>query len=148
MEITKRTRKCPVCGALFTARRVTQKYCSAFCRRYAHRYGFVDHYGTNCEQQAVRQFCCLRCGAVVVVTDERDRRTKFCSSHCERLYWKHSQKVRSCAVQRSFHCRNCGVLVEVRDPKDKRLKFCSQACREQWFSRHRNKKKKTKTVDI
>ena len=67
------------------------------------------------------------------------RRIKFCSAHCERLYWKHSKKVSSVVIRRAFQCRNCGTLVEITEPKDKRTTFCSQACREKWFSLHRNK---------
>lgn len=40
----------------------------------------------------IREFTCLRCGKHVRVTDGRDCRTKFCSQHCEKLYWKHSKK--------------------------------------------------------
>ena len=84
-------------------------------------------------------FRCLKCGKLVRVTEPTDRRIKFCSAHCERLYWKHSKKVSSVVIRRAFQCRNCGTLVEITEPKDKRTTFCSQACREKWFSLHRNK---------
>ena len=80
-----------------------------------------------------------RCGKQVVVTQGADKRRKFCSPHCERLYWKHSKNVESQPVQHSFYCRNCGVLVEIRDAKDRRTAFCSADCRKQWFSLHRNR---------
>lgn len=35
----KRQAVCAVCGQEFIADRVTQKYCSSYCRRYAHRHG-------------------------------------------------------------------------------------------------------------
>ncbi len=40
----------------------------------------------------LRFFTCARCGRVILVTDENDRRRKFCSPHCERMYWKHKKK--------------------------------------------------------
>lgn len=136
-ERMKRIAKCPVCGTIFIAERRTQKYCSSFCRRYAHRYGLVEHAASVDGANALRTFQCVQCGKVVSVADERDKRTKFCSAHCERLYWKHSQHVKPSTVVRTFHCKNCGILVEVRDAKDKRTAFCSAACRIQWFSLHR-----------
>lgn len=29
---------------------------------------------------------------LVLITDEKDKRKKFCSPHCEKLYWKHPHK--------------------------------------------------------
>ena len=133
----KRIAKCPVCGTVFIAGRRTQKYCSPFCRRYAHRYGLIERVVSADGANALRTFQCVRCGKIISVTDERDKRTKFCSAHCERLYWKHSQHVKPRAVARTFRCRNCGILVKVSDAKDKRTAFCSAACRIQWFSLHR-----------
>lgn len=133
----KRIAKCPVCGTVFIAGRSTQKYCSSFCRRYAHRYGLIERAATAEGANALRIFQCVRCGKIITVTDGRDKRTKFCSAHCERLYWKHSQYVRPRAVARAFRCRNCGILVKVSDAKDKRTAFCSATCRIRWFSLHR-----------
>ncbi|HJE82140.1 MAG TPA: hypothetical protein K8V17_01715, partial [Megasphaera stantonii] len=87
--------------------------------------------------KVLRSFRCIRCGKWVVVTQGADKRRKFCSPHCERLYWKHSKNVESQPVQHAFRCRNCGVLVEIRDAKDRRTAFCSADCRKQWFSLHR-----------
>ena len=106
----KRQAVCAVCGREFTADRVTQKYCSSYCRRYAHRHGANNHVRSSRKKEALRTFRCLKCGKLVRVTEPTDRRIKFCSAHCERLYWK-----------------------------DKRTIFCSQACREKWFSLNRNK---------
>ncbi|HJE82523.1 MAG TPA: hypothetical protein K8V17_03710, partial [Megasphaera stantonii] len=89
--------------------------------------------------KVLRSFRCIRCGKWVVVTQGADKRRKFCSPHCERLYWKHSKNVESQPVQHAFRCRNCGVLVEIRDAKDRRTAFCSADCRKQWFSLHRNR---------
>lgn len=135
----KRQAVCAVCGQEFIADRVTQKYCSSYCRRYAHRHGANNHVRSSRKKEALRTFRCLKCGKLVRVTEPTDRRIKFCSAHCERLYWKHSKKVSSVVIRRAFQCRNCGTLVEITEPKDKRTTFCSQACREKWFSLHRNK---------
>ena len=122
------------------ADRSTHRYCSAVCRRYAYRHRHEDE--TPPSQRAggkvLRSFRCIRCGKQVVVTQGADKRRKFCSPHCERLYWKHSKNVESQPVQHAFRCRNCGVLVEIRDAKDRRTAFCSADCRKQWFSLHRN----------
>ena len=94
---------CPVCGKAFTADRSTQRYCSAACRRYAYRhrdrYAYRHRDEAPPSQRAVgktlRSFRCIRCGKQVVVTQGADKRRKFCSPHCERLYWKHSKNVES-----------------------------------------------------
>ena len=36
-----------------------------------------------------KQFYCKKCHILVTVTNIKDRRKKFCSPHCEKLYWKH-----------------------------------------------------------
>lgn len=135
----KRKAECPVCGKEFEAGRITQKYCSAYCRRYAHRHGVNNHGRSSRKKEALRTFRCLKCGRLVRVTESTDRRTKFCSAHCERLYWKHSKNVRSQAIRHSFHCRNCDTFVEITEPYDRRTIFCSAACRQHWFSLHRRK---------
>ncbi len=141
----KRRTQCLVCGAVFIAERISQKYCSALCRRYAHRYGLNDHAAVSEGEPVLRAFHCVKCGQLIRITDSCDKRTKFCSARCERLYWKHSKKARSCAVDRTFYCRNCGVFVEVTEAKDRRTLFCSADCRKQWFSRRRRRTKPTDT---
>ncbi|MDN0045409.1 hypothetical protein QVN49_00095 [Megasphaera hexanoica] len=130
---------CPVCGKTFMADRSTQRYCSAACRRYAYRHRDEAPPSQRAGGKVLRSFRCIRCGKWVVVTQGADKRRKFCSPHCERLYWKHSKNVESQPVQHAFRCRNCGVLVEIRDAKDRRTAFCSADCRKQWFSLHRNR---------
>ena len=85
-----------------------------------------------------QEFTCLRCGKHVRVTDGRDCRTKFCSQHCEKLYWKHSKKVFSVVMHREFTCRECGKVVVVTEPKDRRRSFCSDECRKRWFNQRRS----------
>ena len=48
--LMKRQDICAACGREFTAGRVTQKYCSAYCRRYAHRHGANNHKRTAQEK--------------------------------------------------------------------------------------------------
>ncbi len=134
----KRQVVCLVCGSEFTADRVTQKYCSPACRRYAHRHGMNDHKHSSRKKEALRTFRCLKCRKKVRVTERGDRRTKFCSSHCERLYWKHSRHVAPAVIRRSFTCRNCGRLVEVTEARDRRTVFCGTTCRIRWLSRFRS----------
>ena len=139
----KLQRTCVVCGAPFTADRITQKYCSPSCRRYAHRRGLNVHQTAKRGRHVVfRAFRCLKCGMLVEVIDPKDKRIKFCSAHCERLYWKHSRsshRITPGAVQRTFTCRYCGTTVTVTKAKDKRTAFCSEACRMRWFSLHRKR---------
>ena len=70
----KREAVCPVCGKRFLADRCTQRYCAR-----------AGPEGTP----VLRRFLCARCGEPVAVTDSSDRRSRFCSGRCERLYWKH-----------------------------------------------------------
>ena len=87
MELKK---LCAQCGKPFTADRRNQRYCSEACRRLAYR-----RHPRREEDEGggpvLRTFLCARCGRVVRVTSPDDHRKKFCSSHCERLYWKHSK---------------------------------------------------------
>lgn len=53
---------CPVCHQSFKAKRSTHIYC-----------------------------ICKKCKNKVTVINKIDRRTVFCSPHCERLYWKHKK---------------------------------------------------------
>lgn len=73
----KRQAVCAVCGQEFIADRVTQKYCSSYCRRYAHRHGANNHVRSSRKKEALRTFRCLKCGKLVRVTEPTDRRIKF-----------------------------------------------------------------------
>ena len=130
--------KCAVCGKEFTPTRITQRYCSYTCRRYANHHGINDNRveGPACAP-TIREFTCLQCGKQVRVTNPRDCRTKFCSQHCEKLYWKHPEHVSSVLVHREFTCRECGKVVIVNTPKDRRRSFCSDTCRRRWFNKQR-----------
>lgn len=137
-----RLAKCPVCGKEFTAHRATERYCSVICRRYAYRHrDEAPPSQRDSSGKTLRSFRCIRCGKLVVVTQGADKRRKFCSPHCERLYWKHSRTkgVKSQSVSRAFRCRYCGRLVTVTEPKDRRMAFCCDECRKQWTYNARKK---------
>lgn len=85
----ERQKICPACGKAFTARRSDQRFCCPKCRRWGNRHGLAVRPEVMEGAPVVRRFNCARCGALVIVHDMRDRRTRFCSAHCERLYWKH-----------------------------------------------------------
>ncbi len=87
----KRHCVCAVCGRHFLAGRRSQRFCSEACRRLGYRRGLTRHDDAG-EGQAIRTFYCEHCGQLVRVTSLDDRRTKFCSVRCERLYWKHRRK--------------------------------------------------------
>ena len=84
----KRETVCPVCGKRFLADRCTQRYCSALCRKKAHRKETGEDRAGPEGAPVLRSFLCARCGKLVVVTDPSDKRSRFCSGRCERLYWK------------------------------------------------------------
>ena len=83
----KRQAVCAVCGREFTADRVTQKYCSSYCRRYAHRHGANNHVRSSRKKEALRTFRCLKCGKLVRVTEPKDKRTTFCSQACREKWF-------------------------------------------------------------
>lgn len=133
---------CPVCGSWFSPRHRRQKYCSQACCRYANRHGGKTFDGTvlisDPHKPALRTFLCKHCGAEVRVTEKQDLRTKFCSQHCENLYWKHSKRQkRGLPEHRSFVCRCCGTQVDIACSSDRRTIFCSHACSARWHARNR-----------
>ncbi len=85
----KREAVCPVCGKRFLADRCTQRYCAEKCRKKARRKETGKERAGPEGAPALRRFCCARCGKPVAVTDSSNRRSRFCSGRCERLYWKH-----------------------------------------------------------
>lgn len=131
---------CACCGRPFTAHQRTQRFCSEACRSRAYRKqpGRPAH---EVGQGAVlRVFTCARCGKLVKVTSLYDRRKKFCSSHCERLYWKHSGDTHLKEVCRTFRCRQCGKAVTITDPHSRRRVFCSDLCRITWQREQHHRK--------
>ena len=40
-------------------------------------------------KKVIRKFYCRKCGKLVKIQSQTDKRKVFCSTHCERQYWKH-----------------------------------------------------------
>lgn len=130
---------CEMCGKPFTTTRPYKRFCSDACRKLAYRKR-PKPYEEEKDGPVLRSFVCARCGRVVNVTSASDRRKKFCSSHCERLYWKHSGDTHLKEVCRTFRCRQCGKEVTITDPHSRRRVFCSDLCRLTWQrEQHRRK---------
>lgn len=141
-------KECVVCGKSFEQKRITQRFCSAKCRRYANRHDELFKHEEEAEGAPVLwSFSCVKCGKLVRVTSPNDRRTKFCSRRCEKLYWKHSRYVESKPVAREFDCRTCGKHIVVTEPKDHRRFFCSEACSVEWFIKRATEKQRAKTLE-
>lgn len=83
---------CPQCSNSFFTKNQHQIYCSKQCQRkyykkiYYHRVTKRNISNTN---SILRQFYCAKCHKLIFIYDSKDKRYKFCSPHCEKLYWKH-----------------------------------------------------------
>lgn len=84
---------CPVCHKVFVVRGNYHIYCSVYCRKQHHKIVYYDKNRKipepSPEDKELRRFHCRKCHKLVIVTSVKDRRRKFCSPHCEKLYWKH-----------------------------------------------------------
>lgn len=60
-----------------------QKFCCVECRNQYHKENKDTSYFTPFF------FECSQCGKRVEITDEKDRRTRFCCASCEKKYWRH-----------------------------------------------------------
>ncbi len=84
---------CPVCLNTFETIYTFQKYCCIHCRKihykkiYYNKPRIISNIEDN--EPISKQFYCKKCHILVTVTNIKDRRKKFCSPHCEKLYWKH-----------------------------------------------------------
>ena len=89
---------CPVCHESFEVKSTRRIYCSVRCRKLHHKEVYYDRERPipiyEVGDKVLRTFVCRKCGLLVMVTSKTDKRTKFCSPHCERLYWKHPEKYR------------------------------------------------------
>lgn len=87
---------CPVCHKTFETRSHYHIYCSVACRKQHHKAVYYDKDRPipepDLHKDVLRKFRCAKCKKLVVITTIKDRRRKFCSPHCEKLYWKHSRK--------------------------------------------------------
>ncbi len=129
---------CPICGKQFQKKMIRQKYCSPACGRYANRHNKVTHTEMP-NAEVIRTFTCRRCGELVKVTDPLDKRLKFCSQHCEKLFWKHPEKAEALVVERTFVCRGCGKTVKVTSAFDRRHTFCSKKCQQKYVQKMNRK---------
>ena len=80
---------CPNCGKEFEPNDPQRIYCTEKCQRQynwkakAGRAKLSDNYVSI-------TFQCSKCDKTVVTdTDRLDKRTRFCSSLCEKRYWRH-----------------------------------------------------------
>lgn len=79
---------CLCCGKPFRPYSSAHKFCSEKCRRKYDRTHDLPH-PVPPFAPVLRSFHCRRCGALVEIRSTTDFRRVFCSSRCERLYWKH-----------------------------------------------------------
>lgn len=80
---------CPMCGAKFELRSADHVFCSKACWNKARyrkcRWRMIS---AVLAERVPRKFACARCGKEVTVSKPNDKRTRFCSERCEKLYWK------------------------------------------------------------
>lgn len=76
--------RCLNCGVEFEPVTVVQKYCCTECG--------VQYRKNHEIENLPIEFDCAHCQTHVVTEGGKDRRTRFCSKKCEKLYWKHSGK--------------------------------------------------------
>lgn len=86
--------KCLNCGIEFIQLSVTQKYCCKKCGR--------EYRKNHCVACPAITFNCSYCGKLVVTDGEKDKRTRFCCSTCEKKFWKHPHWENT-AVRMNFH---------------------------------------------
>lgn len=83
-------KQCIICGR-FIQGQANTRFCSRQCyKRYYKEYE-RNRPNTPPEpgMEPIRTFRCKKCGELIKVYSEEDKRRVFCSSHCEKLYWKH-----------------------------------------------------------
>ena len=78
--------------------------------------------------QPFRSFVCRKCGKRIQVLDAKDRRCRFCSKRCEKLYWKYPEK-NEAVFYRLFYGQYCGEKVVTKDIQDCRRRYCCKTCR-------------------
>ena len=84
---------CPVCQKIFESNFSYQIYCCVHCRKvhykkiYYNKPKRISNLKNN--EPILRQFHCEKCRVLVTIKSIKDKRKKFCSPHCEKLYWKH-----------------------------------------------------------
>ncbi len=88
---------CPVCNSIFKTAYKHKIYCNTHCRKIHHKQIYynknrtIEDISNENIPIIIRQFICKKCKKEVLVKSQKDRRTVFCSPHCEKLYWKHKK---------------------------------------------------------
>ena len=123
-------KRCIVCADNFTAARPNQVICSADCRRQR----AIELVAARSLRVGTRT--CKHCGAAFEIS-YRDRRSRFCSRSCGRLWSRrHAQQAAEAeaATRDPVRCRQCGVsFTPLRGTK--RTTFCAARCCRKWWRR-------------
>lgn len=80
---------CGFCGRSFEAGRITQKYCSARCRKRAQR-RFENGVRDEIHRRQRAALTCRRCGVPIAGAKRRDQ--KWCSATCRSRAWAERQR--------------------------------------------------------
>ena len=87
---------CPVCHKVFEVTGNNHVYCSVRCRKQHYSKVYYEAKPKEAAEKAggeeIRRFRCCKCHKLVIVTDKKDKRRKFCSPVCEKRYWRHPNK--------------------------------------------------------
>lgn len=86
---------CLYCHTSFSTQKKHQIYCCHQCQKKGYKQIYYKRKINNdidSNKLLIRQSYCAKCHTLVLIYNIKDRRTKFCSPHCEKLYWKHHNK--------------------------------------------------------
>ncbi len=139
---------CKGCGKSFEAKTANRKYCSPECRIYHYKHGIKDRDHDMEPQEGIplREFHCKKCGKLVRVMTKNDHRSQFCSSRCEKGYYKGGKAkgakqgrgggyweklcpvchnpFGSASETKRYCCQECRVKAQLARIKEKRRKSC------------------------
>ena len=87
-DLKPKQKKCLNCNNTFTPKHKRQLYCCKSCQRHHYRHTEKPRITSGIP---LRGFQCKKCGHRVLIFDKDDRRTDFCSRHCEHLFHKHKR---------------------------------------------------------
>ncbi len=77
------------------------------------------------DMQEISSGCCKRCGQLLVNTPGHRQKT-FCSSECQRLYWREHPELMNHTAIIQKRCSSCGKVFS--DYAGHKRKYCSHAC--------------------
>lgn len=85
-------RICKNCKQKFIPHRYNQRFCGVACSIDWYKHGYYESHPVrkqpDGELPVIRDFYCRHCGTHVMVVDEDDHRTVFCTPQCEKKYWR------------------------------------------------------------